>query len=143
MNYEALLKKFNEQKEALHQDKTSINYCAHRYLAYGLDCIEYFAHNYQLVLDCTFESLQTIDLFIHQVYLTYCEEAFDLNPLSDMISGYVSLVLDELFQGNWVYDENQEAYEIHTNHLYLHDEVMACMMQDQSIKEKIKSLENF
>lgn len=143
MKYEQLLEKFNKEREQLHQENQPINLCAHQYLAFGLDCIEYFAHNYQIVLDGSIQSLAYLDEWIHQVYLTYQAEIFDLDPLAEMIAGYFSFLLDEQYQGNWVYDDEQEAYEINTHHFYLKDEVKRMMMEDKKISSLIEEINNY
>lgn len=143
MNYNQLCETYQKQKDLLESGNTAINFCGYRYLAKGLDCIDYFEQNYEITLDLSMESLEMMDEWMHLIHEENQKEAFDYQPFAEMITGYVSLVMDELFHGTWVYDDENEAYEINTNHIYLKESINELIKQDQTISEYIKEIQKY
>lgn len=139
--YERLVLVFNEQEKNLHSEDQGVNLIEHKVLSNCLDCMEYMDANYSIDLDCSNISLEVIDLFLKRAKEAHDEGTLDhADMFLEMLSGYVAMVMKNEVGGEFVYDENGESLDIHSNPIYFNEMVKTCFLRGESILEKWKEV---
>lgn len=139
--YERLVLIFNEQEKNLHSEDQGVNLIEHKALSNCLDCMEYMDANYSIDLDCSSISLEVIDLFLKRAKEAHDEGTLDHTDMFlEMLSGYVAMVMKNEVGGEFVYDENGESLDIHSNPIYFNEMVKTCFLRGESILEKWKEV---
>lgn len=137
--YTRLVEECNRQTKALNEEGNTINMVEYKYLTNCLDCMEYMEQSYNIDLDCSSVSLEVIDILFENAYEAYQEGSFDnLDIFVDMFSGYVGMVFKNTFGGQFVYDENSEALNVNTNHIYIQQDVYKCITENIKISQLFK-----
>lgn len=97
--------------------------------------------NYSIDLDCSSISLEVIDLFLKRAKEAHDEGTLDHTDMFlEMLSGYVAMVMKNEVGGEFVYDENEESLDIHSNPIYFNEMVKTCFLRGESILEKWKEV---
>lgn len=138
--YTRLVNECNRQTKALNEEGNTVNLVEYKYLSNCLDCMEYMETNYSIDLDCSEVSLEILDILFQNAHEAYEEGSFDnLDLFVEMFSGYVGMVYKNEFGGEFVYDETSEALNVHTNHIYVHEDVKKCILENIKISDIFKS----
>lgn len=134
--YEKLVKEFNDQTEKLHQEGKVINLVEYKYLSNCLDCMEYMDENFKIDLDCSAVSLEVLDILFENAYEALQEGSLEnVDRFIDMMSGYIGMVYKNEWGGDYVYDEQSEALNVSSNHLYPKKDVEECIYHHKKISE--------
>ncbi|MGN1344468.1 MAG: hypothetical protein ACI4U3_07800 [Traorella sp.] len=137
--YERLVKECNRQSEMLNSDGQGINLVEFKYLNNCLDCMEYMDNCYSIDLDCSEISLEVMDIMFENAHEAYLENELEhVDLFIEMFSGYVGMVYKNILGGNFVYDENNEALNVNTNHIYVNEDIKACIFEGKKVSEQFK-----